>query len=216
MAITKASSNAVSPAAKGDLVVGSATNDSGVLAVGSTDQVLTVDSSTATGLKWTTPASTGMTLLSTTNLSSTSTTVSDISQSYTNLFIQIDGAYTSGIQTPTTLRVNGITTATYSTSTHTPGQQTNWDNTANQTKMNFSVYTNSSANNNIVQITIPNYTSSQLKRFSWTGSAVAFNSTTVGYGRMSNFTSAITSITIANDDNATFLGGTIKIYGANL
>jgi hypothetical protein len=52
MPITKASSNAVAPAAKGDLVVGSATNDSGVLAVGSTSQVLTVDSSTATGLKW--------------------------------------------------------------------------------------------------------------------------------------------------------------------
>ena len=57
MAITKASSNAVAPAAKGDLVVGNATNDSGVLAVGSAAQVLTVDSSTATGLKWATAAS---------------------------------------------------------------------------------------------------------------------------------------------------------------
>jgi hypothetical protein len=56
MAITKASSSAVAPAAKGDLVVGNATNDSGVLAVGSADQVLTVDSSTATGLKWATAA----------------------------------------------------------------------------------------------------------------------------------------------------------------
>ena len=52
MAITKASSSAVAPAAKGDLVVGNATNDSGVLAVGTAAQVLTVDSSTATGLKW--------------------------------------------------------------------------------------------------------------------------------------------------------------------
>jgi hypothetical protein len=52
MPITKATSNAVAPAAKGDLVVGNATNDSGVLAVGTANQVLTVDSSTATGLKW--------------------------------------------------------------------------------------------------------------------------------------------------------------------
>jgi hypothetical protein len=59
MPITKASSNAVAPAAKGDLVVGNATNDSGVLAVGTANQILTVDSSTATGLKWATPAGGG-------------------------------------------------------------------------------------------------------------------------------------------------------------
>ncbi len=52
MPITKASGNAVSPAAKGDLVVGSATNDASVLSVGSASQVLTVDSATTTGLKW--------------------------------------------------------------------------------------------------------------------------------------------------------------------
>jgi hypothetical protein len=52
MAITKATASSVAPAAKGDLVVGSGTNDAAVLAVGSADQVLTVDSSTSTGLKW--------------------------------------------------------------------------------------------------------------------------------------------------------------------
>jgi hypothetical protein len=87
MPITKASSNAVAPAAKGDLVVGNATNDSGVLGVGSTDQVLTVDSTTATGLKWATASAGGMTLLSTTTLSGTTTTISSISGSYTDLII---------------------------------------------------------------------------------------------------------------------------------
>ena len=52
MPITKASGNSVTAAAKGDLVVGNATNDSGVLSVGANDTVLTADSSTATGLKW--------------------------------------------------------------------------------------------------------------------------------------------------------------------
>jgi hypothetical protein len=52
MAITKATASSIAPAAKGDLVVGSATNDADILAVGSANQVLTVDSSTATGLKW--------------------------------------------------------------------------------------------------------------------------------------------------------------------
>ena len=45
--------------AKGDLLVGTADNTIGGLAVGSANQVLTVDSSTATGLKWATPVSTG-------------------------------------------------------------------------------------------------------------------------------------------------------------
>ena len=40
---------------KGDLLVGTADNTIGGLGVGSADQVLTVDSSTATGLKWSTP-----------------------------------------------------------------------------------------------------------------------------------------------------------------
>ena len=41
--------------AKGDLLVGTADNTIGGLGVGSANQVLTVDSSTATGLKWSTP-----------------------------------------------------------------------------------------------------------------------------------------------------------------
>jgi hypothetical protein len=85
MPITKASSNAVAAAAKGDLVVGNATNDSGVLAVGSTDQVLTVDSSTATGLKWATPAAGGIELISTTTLTGATITLSSIPQTYRHL-----------------------------------------------------------------------------------------------------------------------------------
>lgn len=59
MAITKATASSVAPAAKGDLVVGSATNDAAVLGVGSNDQVLTADSTTATGLKWATAGGAG-------------------------------------------------------------------------------------------------------------------------------------------------------------
>jgi hypothetical protein len=59
MAITKATSSAVAPAAKGQLVVGSATNDSAILAVGANGTVLTADSTAATGVAWATPAGGG-------------------------------------------------------------------------------------------------------------------------------------------------------------
>jgi hypothetical protein len=48
--------------AKGDLIVATAADTPARLAVGSANQVLTVDSSTATGLKWATPTTTSITL----------------------------------------------------------------------------------------------------------------------------------------------------------
>jgi hypothetical protein len=48
--------------AKGDLIAATAADTLARLAVGSNDQVLTADSSTATGLKWTTPAAGGKVL----------------------------------------------------------------------------------------------------------------------------------------------------------
>ena len=56
MAITKATASSVAPAAKGDLVVGSATNDAGVLAVGTNTHILVADSTETLGLKWAAPA----------------------------------------------------------------------------------------------------------------------------------------------------------------
>lgn len=72
MAITKATASSIAPAAKGDLVVGSATNDADILAVGSANQVLTVDSSTATGLKWAAPSSGALTKVVSTTFSAVS------------------------------------------------------------------------------------------------------------------------------------------------
>jgi len=51
--MTKARSNAVANAAKGDLTVGNGTDLSGILAVGSNGETLVADSSTSTGLRYT-------------------------------------------------------------------------------------------------------------------------------------------------------------------
>jgi hypothetical protein len=59
--------------AKGDIIAASAADTASRLAVGANDTVLTADSSTATGLKWATPASGGMTLIATATPSAAST-----------------------------------------------------------------------------------------------------------------------------------------------
>ena len=59
--------------AKGDLIAASAADTAARLAVGANDTVLTADSSTATGLKWATPVSGGMTLIATATPSAAST-----------------------------------------------------------------------------------------------------------------------------------------------
>lgn len=85
--VTVTNSMATTIDAKGDLVPGTGADTFARLAVGANDTVLTADSAEATGMKWATPSSGGMTLLSTTSFSGSSTTVSSISGSYKNLQI---------------------------------------------------------------------------------------------------------------------------------
>jgi hypothetical protein len=74
---------------KGDLY-GYSTTDARV-GVGTNGQVLTADSTAATGVAWATAASGGMTLISTTTLSGTSVTLSSIPQTYKNLLLVLSG-----------------------------------------------------------------------------------------------------------------------------
>jgi hypothetical protein len=109
------------------LVVGSATNDAAVLAVGSANQVLTVDSSTTTGLKWAAASSGAYTVVKArTNFSAvtdTGTTFDNVfTSTYKNYIIIIDnisGSLTgSGSTLNMKLRYSGSTQATYNGNTN--------------------------------------------------------------------------------------------------
>jgi len=97
MAITKATASSIAPAAKGDLVVGSATNDASILAVGTNDYVLTAASGEATGLKWAAASTGALTLLkketfsavSSVSIGSNSTPL--FSSTYDNYYINFIG-----------------------------------------------------------------------------------------------------------------------------
>ena len=111
MPITKASGNSVTAAAKGDLVVGNATNDSGILSVGTTNQVLTVDSTTATGLKWASPGgNVSWSLLSTTSLTGSSVSLTGLSNNNYFLWLENWTGTSSGQDVRITFNNNASTT----------------------------------------------------------------------------------------------------------
>ena len=199
--------------AKGDLIAATAADTVSRLAVGTNGQVLTADSTAATGIKWAAAASGSMTLLSTTSLSGTTTTISSISGSYKHLFVEID-AYapqSSGTDNPC-FRVNGLSTSIYTSTGGSPQGQGRF------TQMNIGQTASNSQN--YFQMTFYNYASTTVNK-SVSGSAAAYEFTTSRYEtKVSDaavaLTSAITSLSIFHGSGATQnLTGTVRIYGVN-
>ena len=94
--------------AKADLLTATAADTPARLAVGSNDQVLTADSSTATGLKWATPAGGGKVLQVVQATQSTATTVASTTRTDTGLTASITPSSASSkilvmVSQPTTL-----------------------------------------------------------------------------------------------------------------
>jgi len=219
MPITKATASSVAPAAKGDLVVGSATNDAAVLGVGTNNQVLTADSSTATGLKWATASSGGMTLLSTTSLSGTSVTVSSIPQTYNHLFIEIYGVTWDTGESAFSFNTN--LTSALSWLSILPGAVTFTAPNTNVSPINDgSQNAKRTGANNYYNLTFYNYASStDYKTWQLNG---CFEGHDAGWpGRLINFAggansdTAIDSFTWKTTSGHNMTAGTIKVYGVN-
>jgi hypothetical protein len=194
MPITKASGNAVAPAAKGDLVVGSATNDASILSVGSNDQVLTADSSTATGLKWATPSGYAWTSAASGSLPTGVGTVT-ISSLSGKSFIVIVNGMTVSVSSALRMRFNGDTGTNY----YSGGDSQNGY---------IPIYNQSLTATRYFSVTIPMADTSASLKDAMVGTS---NGTAAEFGGVWNSTSAITSITLLlNTGN--FTGGTYQIW----
>jgi hypothetical protein len=199
---------------KGDIIAATGASTPARLAVGTNDQVLIADSTAATGMKWATAPSGGMTLLSTTTLSGTSTTISSINQTYTDLQVIIHGVNISSAGQLTVAPNNSSSIVCEARFTSGNNFSPIFANTMFLNASNASIA--NGRTDNAFGFTINNYASAFRKPFSGSGAyywADNFSQFPSFFGGSIQTTSAITSLVISTDNSATFNAGTVLIYG---
>ena len=185
------------------------------LGVGANGTTLVADSSENTGLKWAAPAAGGsMTVIASGNLSGSSTTISSIPATYNNLQLIVKDFFTFDNATALIFRLNENSTS---------GSYTQYSISAEsssvtiQTTSRTFITTNLDATSDIntyAHLNLIDYTNSMNKYFEYgcsrTGTTNGGNRT--GAGTFIN-TSAISSITISNENAVSVSGGSYILYG---
>ena len=211
--------------AKGDLVVGTGADTFDKLTVGANDTILVADSSTATGLKWAAPASSGgMTLINSggTALSGTSTQISSIPDTYNDLIVYIVDFNHSTNPSPCRVTFNNDTTAAnYQQFVNRGTGSTDGSYVDNATSgMDVTGYAAVAGdNNNFATVYVANYANTVSRKVA--NSMAGFQANTSPASRaVTNNTTAynattlkITSLEIRCPDATGWAGGTVYVYG---
>jgi hypothetical protein len=194
--------------AKGDIIAATAADTVSRLAVGSNDQVLTADSSTATGLKWATPGGyTGSyTAIASGSLSSTEIVFNSLT--YNELVLVIAGAGCTLSTRDLAIQLNGNTTASNYSALYSV-------NNSFDAKYNapFAYFEMPKSGDMFVVFQLTGGKGTAQKQVNWlAGRDDVGTSTSIGKGQYKE-SAAITSLRFYCD-SGTFNAGTYALFGA--
>jgi hypothetical protein len=213
--VTVTNSMATALTTKGDLTPATGSAAFSRLGVGANDTVLTADSTAATGLKWSAPASGGMTLISTTTLTGATTTISSLPQTYNSLYFVIRNFKPSINNNALAYYFNGDTAARYGQANGASYATAN--DTFGNTSCSMGADTSSTTTPGMATLTINDYTNTVTWKI---GEGITNNSegttptrfTRILSGGLYNQTVAITSITFKST-GGNLTSGTVLLYG---
>jgi hypothetical protein len=215
-------SNAIQNAivdAKGDLIGATAADTPARLAVGTNGQILTADSTAATGLKWSTPASgSGLTLISTTSFSNVASQLFDnvFNSTYSTYVAVINNisAVTTSDDLQMQLRYAGPTTQTasyYGSSSAVPfSGSTVVTGTNNQAQWTISLNTGSSSTPGAGEFYFANVGNSSLVP-SVRGQYIDSDANQMTFGGQINVSRIYTGFLLKS--SSTNITGSVSIYG---
>ena len=201
---------------KGDLIAATGASTPARLGVGTNGQVLTADSAEASGVKWATAASGGMTLISSTTLTGASITLSSIPQTYNDLRIIVQNYKPSVDNEVLSMRVNSDSSGLY-TQTLSYADPDAASGSATATRWELGKGVDNTVANGLADFLIPSYTNTTTWKM-MTGVIFGNNPTTTtqyGYASFRSIyrsTSAVTSLLIY-PFSGNFTSGTLLLYG---
>jgi hypothetical protein len=215
-------SNAIQNAivdAKGDLIGATANDTPARLAVGTNGQVLTADSTAATGLAWATATSGSMTSIASGSLSGGSLSLTSISGSYKNLKLVLRDYFPS-TDTSLTIRFNNDSGSNYRVS-GTLNLQTGGPNAFFGKEDTGFEITNTSIdnvdNNNVAWVDVYDYANatSQKLGYASTGFVSSANGKVVTNIALNYYPVTAIDRIDAILGSGSFSGGTYVLYGVN-
>jgi len=203
--------------AAGDIVVGTGSGTYDNLPIGTTNQILTADTTVSPyKVKWATAAAGGaFTLLETGTLTGASVTTASLSQAYTDLYIQVIDYKPATDAARLRIRPNGVSAA----NSYTQGNSAGYTTLAfDETYIGISLDADNTVVSNLCTISIPAYANTTTFKIVTCNAAVV-NATTTTSVSMSNFitgvTKAVSAITTIQflPSTGNFKSGTYNVYG---